>query len=169
MSLSSAYFILLKSCFLLISLVDAVLEKRQIFFFYNTITWLLCAFSLVVDRDLLKDTQMASNPRQITSADLFFMPQKFFNKQLEFLLYKTSRLHFSVRVYCNRSQKTSQRVKNNSRATRLRLVSYFLVLYTLWRHLWSITVHTRKNVLYLLSTQQLKSRICFKTRGTGLS
>ena len=39
-----------------------------------TITWLLCAFSLVVDRDLLKDThtQMASNPRQITSADLFF-------------------------------------------------------------------------------------------------
>ena len=34
-----------------------------------TITWLLCAFSLVVDRDL---QQMASNPRQITSADLFF-------------------------------------------------------------------------------------------------
>ena len=33
---------------------------------------------------------------------------------------------FSVRVYCNRSQKTSQRVKNNSPATRLRLVSYFL-------------------------------------------
>ena len=29
-------------------------------------------------------------------------------------------------LYCNRSQKTSQRVKNNSHATRLRLVSYFL-------------------------------------------
>ena len=38
-----------------------------------TITWLLCAFSLVVDRDLLEDKHtMASNPRQITSADLFF-------------------------------------------------------------------------------------------------
>ena len=45
-------------------------------------------------------------------------------------------------VYCNRSQKTSQRVKNNSHATRLRLVSYFFVLYTLWHHLSSITVHT---------------------------
>ena len=29
-------------------------------------------------------------------------------------------------VYCNRSQKTSQFVKNNSHTTRLRLVSYFL-------------------------------------------
>ena len=37
-----------------------------------TITRLLCAFSLVVDHDLLKDTnrQTASNPRQITSADV---------------------------------------------------------------------------------------------------
>ena len=74
---------------------------------------------------------MVSNPRQ-----------KSFNKPFEFLLY----------VYCNRSQKTSQRVKNNSHATRLCLVSYFFVLYTLWRHLWSITVHThtRTNVIYLL-------------------
>ena len=37
-----------------------------------SITWLLCAFLLVVDRDLLKDTQMVSNPGQITLADLFF-------------------------------------------------------------------------------------------------
>ena len=44
-----------------------------------------------------------------------------------------------VCVYCNWSQKTSQRVKNNSHVTRLRLVPYFFVLYTLWRHLWSIT------------------------------
>ena len=37
-----------------------------------TITRLLCAFSLVVDHDLLKNTnrQTASNPRQITSADV---------------------------------------------------------------------------------------------------
>ena len=73
---------------------------------------------------------MASNLRQITSADLFFFflcPKKSFNKPFEFLLYKTNRLNFSVCVcvYCNRSQKTSQRVKNSG-ATRLRLVSYFL-------------------------------------------
>ena len=79
-----------------------------------TITWLLCAFSLVVDRDLLKDkhTEMA-----------FFVPPKSFNKPFKFLLYKTKRLHFPVRTYCNRSQKTSQRVKNSH--SRLRLVSYF--------------------------------------------
>ena len=67
-------------------------------------------------------TQMASNH----VSRLVFLFSKF-----EFLWYKTNRLHFSVRVYCNRSQKTSQRVKNNSHTTRLRLVSYFFVLYTL--------------------------------------
>ena len=51
---------------------------------------------------------------------------KSFNKPFQLLLYKTNRLRFPVRVYCNRSQKMSQRVKNNSHGTRLRLVSYFL-------------------------------------------
>ena len=37
------------------------------------------------------------------------MPRKSFNKPFEFLLYRTNRLHFSVCVFCNRSQKTSQR------------------------------------------------------------
>ena len=60
----------------------------------------------------------------------FFMPQKSFNKPFEFLLYKTNELNFSMCVYCNRSQKMSQRVKNNSHTTRLRLVTYFFVLYT---------------------------------------
>ena len=55
-------------------------------------------------------------------------------------------LHFPVCVYCNRSQKTSQRVKNNSHVTRL---TYFFVLYTLWRHLWTITVHTYTEKCYL--------------------
>ena len=106
---------------------------------YYKIKWLLCAFSLVVDRDLLigPPSQMAPIPHQITSADFvsFFMPQKSFNKPFEFLLYKTNRLHFSVCVYCNRST-----------VTRLRLVSYFFLLYTLWRHLC-----TRENVIYLLN------------------
>ena len=76
----------------------------------------------------------------------FFVPPKYFNKPFEFLLYKTIISHFSVCVYCNRSQKTSHRVKNNSHTTRLCLVSYFFVLYMLWRQLWSITVHTRRKM-----------------------
>ena len=65
---------------------------------------------------------MASNPRQ-QACFSFSMAPKSFNKPFEFLLYETNRLHFSVCVYCNRSQKTS-RVKNNSHATQLRLKSY---------------------------------------------
>ena len=34
------------------------------------------------------------------------------------ILYLTNRLHFSVRVYCGRSQMTSQRVKNKNYDTR---------------------------------------------------
>ena len=45
--------------------------------------------------------------------------RKIFNKSFEFLLYKTNRLHFSVRVYCNS-------MICNSMITRLRLVTYFL-------------------------------------------
>ena len=73
-------------------------------------------------------TQMASNPRQITSVDLFFIFHaiKSFNKPVEFLLYKTKQITFSVCVYCNKSQKTSQRVMNDSHDTRLRLVAYLL-------------------------------------------
>ena len=93
---------------------------------------------------------MASNPRQITSADLFFFSHapKSFNKPLQIFLYKTNRLHFSVGVYCNRSQKTSQRVKNNSHTTQLRLVSYFLSFtrYAVICDLLQYT-HTRKNVI----------------------
>ena len=98
---------------------------------------------------------MASNPRHHVSrlAFLFSCPQKYFNKPFEFLLYKTNRLHFSVCVYCNRSQETSQRVKNNNHATRLRLVSYFFVLYTY------CSTHTRKNVIYLLNTNHITNEV----------
>ena len=55
----------------------------------------------------------------------------FFNKPYEFLLYETNGLHFSVHVYCIRSQKTSQRTKNNSHTTRLRrfITVHFIVIY----------------------------------------
>ena len=116
------------------------------------ITWLLCAFSLVVDRDLLEDThrwrQIHVRSRQQTCFS-FFMPPKYFNKPFEFLLYKTNRLHFPVRVYCNRSQKTSQRVKNNSHTTRLRLSS--CCLHAVTSSVIYYSTHTRENVIYLLS------------------
>ena len=59
---------------------------------------------------------MASNPRQITSADLFFFFHAPIN-HLSFYCIKQIDYIFPC-VYCNRSQKTSQRVKNNSHATR---------------------------------------------------
>ena len=57
---------------------------------------------------------------------LFSYPPNPYNKPFEFLMHETDRLHFPVRANCNRSQKPSQREKNKSHATRLRLVSHFL-------------------------------------------
>ena len=53
-------------------------------------------------------------------------------------------------VYCNRPQKTSQRVKNNSQATSLQAVTSSVVYYS---------THTRKNVIYL-SNNELCYFIC---------
>ena len=73
---------------------------------------------------------MTSNPHQQTYFS-FFMPPKSFNKQFEFLLYKTNRLHFSVCAYCNRSQRMSplQHVKKSRHSTSSCAVLF--VLYTL--------------------------------------
>ena len=83
----------------------------------------MCSFSLVVDHDLLKDTYtdgVRSTSYHVSRlVFLFSWPPKFFIEPFEFLLYKTNGLHFSVCAYCNRSQKTSQRVKKNSHATLL--------------------------------------------------
>ena len=59
--------------------------------------------------------------------------------------YLTNRFHFCVRLYCNRSQMTSWRVKNKKVRTRRSRVSDF-VLHTLWHHLWSITVQKHKKM-----------------------
>ena len=116
-----------------------------------TITRLLCPFSLVVDRDLLKDTHRWRQTRQITSADLFFLfhaPPKSSNKPwVEFLLYKTNRLHFSVCVYCNRSQKTSWRVENHSTSSPVVL---FCSLHAVTSSVIYYSTHTGENVIYLL-------------------
>ena len=76
---------------------------------------------------------MAANPRQITSVDLFFLFHTLkskFNKLFEFLMYETDKLHFFVRVYCNRSQNTSQRVKTT--VTPLDFVSSGIILSVLY-------------------------------------
>ena len=55
-------------------------------------------------------------------------------------------------VYCNRSQKTSQRVKNNSHATLLHLVD--IVLFCSLHVTSSViyySTYTRKNIIYLLN------------------
>ena len=88
-----------------------------------TITWLLCTLPLVVDRELLNDTH------------------------LNFDCIKQIRLHFSVCVYCNRSQKTSQHVKNSD-ATRLRVV-LFCSLHAVTSSVIYYSTHPRKNVIYL--------------------
>ena len=123
------------------------------------ITWLLCAFSLVVDydlfRDLLKNThrwrQIHAISRQRTCFSFFMPPNPSIN-YLDFYCINQIDNIFSVRActVIDHRRPVTACVKNNSHATRLRLVSYFFVLYTLWRHLWSITVHTRKNI-YLLN------------------
>ena len=63
-----------------------------------TVMWVLCAFSLV-DCDLLKRWHQIHVRSRQQTCFTFFMPQKSFNKPLEFLLYKTNRLLFSVCVY----------------------------------------------------------------------
>ena len=96
---------------------------------------------------------VTSNPRQRTCFS-FFMPQKSFNKPFKFLLYKTNRLHFSVCVYCNRSQKTSKRVKNNSHATRVHTFFRVVLFSSLHAVTLSLIYHsarTRENVIYLLN------------------
>ena len=101
---------------------------------------------------------MASNPRQIMSAELFFFfhacPKYPSINHLNFYCIKQIGYVCPCVLYCNRSQKKSQRVKNNMQSrhsTLSRLVLF--VLYTLLCHLWSITeysTHTRENVIYLL-------------------
>ena len=89
--------------------------------------FVLCNF-LYFCRDLLKDTHtdgVKSTSYHVSRLVFLFScsPNPSIN-HLNFYCIKQIDNIF-LYVYCNRSQKTSQRVKNNSHATRLRLVSYF--------------------------------------------
>ena len=81
---------------------------------------------------------------------LFSCPKNPSINHLDFYWIKTNRLHFPVCVYCNRSQKTSQRVKDNSHATRLRLVSYFFCsLHAVTSSVIYYSTHTEKCYLFV--------------------
>ena len=76
--------------------------------------------------------------------------------------YLTNRLHFPVRVYCNRSQMTSQCVKNKS--TRRDEVEWrdCCSLHAVTSSVIYYSTHTWKNVIYLFYTikiQMVYSRI----------
>ena len=96
---------------------------------------------------------MASNPRQTTSADLsfFFHAQE---KPFEFLLHKTSRLHFLC-VYCNRSQKTSLHAckEQQSRHSTSSCVVRFCSLHAVTSSVIYYSTNTRENVIYFLNIQ----------------
>ena len=75
--------------------------------------------------------------------------ERFWNKRLKlcvFLLYKTNRFHVAVRLFSNRSPRTSKCGKNISDTLGYRLVCHFFVLTTFWRHLWSITEQSHSNM-----------------------
>ena len=100
----------------------------------------------------------------------FFMPQKSFNKPFEFLLFKTNRLHFSMCVYCNRSQKMSQHVKNNSLSCHLTPshVILFCPLHAVTSSVIYYSTHTWKNVIYLLNNHHIYSMYSTLSQATHL-
>ena len=123
-------------------------SQENFFICIYTITWLVCIFIGCWSWSIKETHTDGVRSRQWTCFS-FFMPPKSFNKPFECLLYKTNRLHFPVRVYCNRSQKTSQCVNNNSHTTRLR--SWRTFLHAVTSSVIYYSTHTRKNVIYLLN------------------
>ena len=65
-------------------------------------------------------------------------------KEHQWLTRLSSRVP-AVRLFSNLPQKTSKGDKNNSDTLGNRLVCHFIVVITVWRHLWSITEQTHGN------------------------
>ena len=127
----------------------------DIYYYLYTITWLLCAFSLVVDRDLLKGTHIdgVKSTSDHVSRLLFlfsFPPNTSINhlnfyciKQIDYICPCVCTALISDRsvVYCNISQMTSQHEKNKKVLRHeTKSSGMTVVLYTLLRHLWSIII-----------------------------
>ena len=83
----------------------------------------------------------------------FLIPPKSFNKSFEFLLYKTTRLHFPVcvcTVIDHTEDVTACKEQQSRHSTSSRVVIF--VRYTLWRRLWAIIIHPHgRTVIYLLN------------------
>ena len=91
-------------------------------YLYNNVAS-VCIFIGCWPRSIKGHTQMASNPRQVTSRHV------------------TSR----QRIYFTFFMPPGQILK------KFIWILYFFVLYTLWHLLWSTTVHTQENIIYLLN------------------
>ena len=113
-----------------------------LFFFYGSPMWsitnyvissVMHAFWLVLTYDLQEDRRI----------DDVIIKTFFFPLYINSLIYKTNRFQVAVRLFSNRSQRTSKCGKNIG--DTLDCASVF-VLITFWRHLWSITEQTHGNL-----------------------
>jgi len=88
---------------------------------------------------------------QMTSLSYFFVS----------LLCKTDRFHVAVRLFSNRSQKTSKCGKNCSDTLASRLVTHFFFLTTFWRRLWSITRELKQQRRWRQGRRLVKNEFIF--------
>ena len=106
--------------------------RAHVLFSLYIISSVMRAFWSVLTYDLLED-------RRIDDVII----KTFFNS----LLYKTNRFKVAVRLFSNRSQRTSNCGKNIIDTLGCTSCATFFVLTTFWRHLWSITEQTHGNNL----------------------
>ena len=76
----------------------------------------------------------------------FWNKKSFFCSTVVCFVIIQNRFHVAVRLFSNRSQKTSKCGKNISDTLGYRLVCHVFVLTTFWRHLWSITRQKHGNM-----------------------
>ena len=109
-----------------------------------TITWLLCAFSLVVHRDLLENIHtddVKSTPYHVSGiVSIFSCPKNSSINHLNF--YCIKQIYNIFPCVCTLINHRRCHSVERTTITPLDFVSYFLSFYTLWHLLWSITVHT---------------------------
>ena len=112
-------------------------------YLYNNVTY-VCIF-IVVDRDLLKDTHRW---RQIHVSRLVFLFSCLKNLSINHLnFYCIEQIdNIFPCVYCNRSQKTSQRVKNKSRHSTSSRVVLFYSLHAVRSSVIYYSTHKQENV-----------------------
>ena len=119
----------------------------------------------VLHRDLLQDTRTDDvRSCQLTCFSFLYPPNPEISSinHLNFYCEKTNRLHFSVRVYCYRSQKTSKSVNNTTTVTPLDFVSChtFCSLHAVTSSIIYYSAQAQKTVIYLFNTFPEKKLSC---------